>query len=170
MCYVCILYVHATFFVTGSCSCYFFSKNRIPCKHIFAVFSFHQQWHWGSLPTTVTDSCYMVLNNDNPDPDEASNSPPPIPTSQAIMPKMTNAHKLKVLHRQLHDTLHKCISATYCNNNVVDLQQAVNMGDAIYRHLVGYATDSSVNGLPVLLSSGSKRTRQTDNYKVHIRI
>ena len=81
---------------------------------------------------------------------------------------MTNAHELKVLQRQLHDTLHECISATYCNNDVVDLQQAVEMGEAIYRHLVGFATHSNVNGLPVSLSSGPKGCKQITMCMIHL--
>ena len=46
----------------GYCSCPYFTKRSIPCKHIFAMFKlFPQQWSWDNLPLHLTNSAYMIL-------------------------------------------------------------------------------------------------------------
>ena len=51
----------------GYCSCPYFTKRSIPCKHIFAVFKlFPQQWSWDDLPLHLTNSAYMTFDIDMP--------------------------------------------------------------------------------------------------------
>ena len=46
----------------GYCECPYFSKTKIPCKHMFAIFSlFSEQWSWHDLPCQLTECAYMTL-------------------------------------------------------------------------------------------------------------
>jgi hypothetical protein len=145
----------------GLCSCYYFIKNRIPCKHMFAVFRHHNEWNWNSLPAALTESTYMVLDVDTGttmttctmdqvvDKDQQ-------PTFQSLPPKITSAHSLKLARRHLHDLLHKCTSVVYMNDNITDLQRATAMAENLYRELIGFATTSTPE-IPVLVKSTMKR-------------
>lgn len=46
----------------GCCECPYFSKTKIPCKHMFAIFSlFSEQWSWHDLPCQLIEGTYMTL-------------------------------------------------------------------------------------------------------------
>ena len=155
-----LTYMHLVNY-TGLCSCYYFIKNRIPCKHMFAVFRHHNEWNWNSLPAALTESTYMVLDVDTGttmmtcttdqivDKDQQ-------PTFQSLPPKITSAHSLKLARRHLHDLLHKCTSVVYMNDNITDMQRATAMAENLYRELIGFATASAPE-IPVLVKSTMKR-------------
>ena len=44
----------------GTCSCPYFLRENIPCKHMFSVFE-HSTWSWANLPLTLTESPHMML-------------------------------------------------------------------------------------------------------------
>ena len=46
--------------VGGTCSCPYFLREKIPCKHIFSVFE-HYKWSWANLPSALTESPHMIL-------------------------------------------------------------------------------------------------------------
>ena len=49
--------------LSGHCSCPYFTKRNIPCKHMFAIFNLlPQQWSWHDLPMCLTNSAYMTLD------------------------------------------------------------------------------------------------------------
>lgn len=44
------------------CSCPDFTKHFLPCKHFFAIFFWHNQWTWNSLPSLYLSSPYMSID------------------------------------------------------------------------------------------------------------
>lgn len=47
----------------GNCSCPYFTKRNIHCKHMFAIFNlFPQQWSWCDLPLCLANNAYMTLD------------------------------------------------------------------------------------------------------------
>ena len=44
----------------GTCSCPYFLKQNLPCKHIFSIFE-HTDWSWKNLPISLTESPHMIL-------------------------------------------------------------------------------------------------------------
>jgi len=59
----------------GNCSCPYFLKHNLPCKHMFSIFE-HTEWSWQNLPLSLTESPYMVLEESflKIDQSEPSNS------------------------------------------------------------------------------------------------
>jgi hypothetical protein len=157
----------------GQCSCYFFTKKRIPCKHMFAVFAVHNEWTWDSLPKTVTNSTYMVLNTSQSPAAGCTTTAkqidfPMSPSKQPLPAKSTSAQALKVARRHLHDLLHKCTSALYTCNSIGDLKEGATTVESLYRTLVG-ATD--ISQLPVVMKANAKRAPlQTEQVIFAIRL
>ena len=46
----------------GHCSCAYFAIKKIPCKHMFAVFSHFPAWTWYHLPDSLTQAPHMILD------------------------------------------------------------------------------------------------------------
>ena len=44
----------------GTCSCPYFLRENIPCKHIFSVFE-HSTCSWANLPLALTEIPHMML-------------------------------------------------------------------------------------------------------------
>lgn len=47
-----------------ACTCKDWTKNKIPCKHFFAVFKFRPKWSWDRLPKSYLESPYLSLDED----------------------------------------------------------------------------------------------------------
>ena len=60
----------------GHCSCPYFTKRNIPCKHMFSLFNlFPQQCSWCFLPLHLTNSAYMTLDTGMSKEEEISGDP-----------------------------------------------------------------------------------------------
>lgn len=136
----------------GNCSCSYFCKTNIPCKHMFAVFNlFSTEWTWNNLPKHLTDSMYMTLetsvldNSEVPSTSNGSNSQingncdecdlttelhqePPIP--------VTSAHKLRCLQKKAHEVLTKCRDVCYCCTDIKVLEDTLSHAEKIYSNIV----------------------------------
>ena len=62
-----------------SCKCESWRKTHFPCKHLFAVFNFFDEWSFNSLPHSYKNSVFITLDTvhfDQADPDEQPTSEP----------------------------------------------------------------------------------------------
>ena len=62
-----------------SCKCESWRKTHFPCKHIFAVFNFFDEWSLNSLPHSYKNNVFITLDTmhfDQADPDEEPTSEP----------------------------------------------------------------------------------------------
>ena len=44
----------------GNCSCPYFFKHNLPCKHMFSIFE-HTEWSWQNLPLSLTESPHNIM-------------------------------------------------------------------------------------------------------------
>ena len=123
----------------GNCSCSYFSKSNIPCKHMFAIFNlFSVEWTWNDLPNHLTDSLYLTLDtsvinelgskftmeNDGvsdinyQDIIQQEPNQPPI--------SITSAHKLRFLQKNTHEMLTKCRDICYHCTDVKILEETLS--------------------------------------------
>ena len=49
--------------VSPFCKCLDWERNRLPCKHFFAVFTHSPHWSYNQLPAFYRDSRFLTLDN-----------------------------------------------------------------------------------------------------------
>ena len=164
----------------GNCSCSYFSKSNIPCKHIFAIFNlFSPQWNWYDLPKHLTDSTYLTLetsvldsnftmeNDENiileDNKNEVDSDVEMEPLRQEIhqLPiPVTSAHKLKCLQKKAHEIFTKCRDVCYYCTDIKLLEDTISDAEKIYRKIVLSAdSKNGEEGLPSfsMLAQSSKK-------------
>ena len=94
----------------GSCTCPTFQSSHLPCKHMFAIFHHYPKWSWDDLPSDLTNSSHMTLDqqaiaqvedstmigttdmNDHDNSEERLSSPG-TPTTTGLLPSKTSEGK-----------------------------------------------------------------------------
>ena len=120
----------------GQCSCAYFTLQKIPCKHMFAVFNHFPMWEWSHLPASLTEAAHMTLDEtiystavrgvttDDNDAHSHSDSneilsPTPVeePTQQIPIPT-TTGNQIYTMQRKARDALAECISLVFCTTEL----------------------------------------------------
>lgn len=152
--------------VEGKCTCSYYIKSNIPCKHMFAVFTHYpHKWSWKDLPVSLTESSYMTLDSpllhssqsqqpcdedDMPGSSEASTSTLTSHVlSCTLTRKQTDSRKLLLAQRQARDALSKCISVVYSVDKLEEIQMVTEKAEELYSSLVNSIQQrKSKNELP----------------------
>jgi len=161
----------------GTCTCPAFTLTKIPCKHFFAVFYHFSNWSWSDLPSSLTDSCHMVLDKISDlrtDVNMAEEDNIGITCTTSInqelpRPKQTTAKQIHFLQKQIEDTqiedtVAKCRTLAFLTNNIETLQQALAHCEAAREKLVESATYTKDYGVPIYTAiekAGVEEFKQT---------
>lgn len=156
----------------GNCTCSYFTRSCVPCKHIFAIFQlFSPEWNWYDLPQKLTDSTYMTLETSVLDSTEdvvMENDENTLNSNAVCVDSdgdvetkslhqevscppvpVTSAHKLKCLQKKAHEVLTKCRDICFCCTDTSVLENAVSDAEEIYRKIVRSANpNNDGEGLP----------------------
>ena len=120
--------------IGGSCSCPYFSQERIPCKHMFSIFE-NYSWSWKDLPSSLTESPYMTLETDLLQRDGSLDQQQQLEleihgsdqTSADEIPHyQSQGAKLLSLQKQTRDAFAKCSTAVFMLDDV-DVLEKVNL-------------------------------------------
>lgn len=136
---------YETNITAGTCSCIYYQKQKMPCKHMFAVFR-HTSLGWNDLPKELTEAPYMRLDLDTCNEPCAQDS-----VSQEyigvdeevtdegngeIPPKVTPGRMVAKLQRSIRDELAKCASMAYMVNDAPLLAEVHAQIQAIHLRLL----------------------------------
>ena len=124
----------------GSCSCLYFTQNRIPCKHMFSIIQSFK-WRWEDLSHSLTESPFMRLDNDILQDEHydlcivEENKLAPC-TSTPIPLHQTPGSKLLHLQKQLRDELAKCSAAVFMVDDIAILENVQRKVYSIHSELL----------------------------------
>ena len=170
--------------VSPSCECFDWERNRLPCKHFFAVFTHIPGWSYIHLPAFYRDSPFLTLDNmiilsnvpstsdcqlheSNNDLDDFNNveqtdRQPETKTSDYKTLPLPKSHA-KATAARCRDSLHEIKNLTYIINDQQVLTDLDNTLQACLKTIQNAASTS--NGL-ILESNSHKKTNKKKRKKV----